>query len=68
MGSAYTTIAADAITRFQRLQGRRVAFITGVLSSVVTYMAQLSSSRLLHAPIHQQAKRFQAWLIMMRDS
>ena len=42
MGSAYTTIAADAITRFQRLQGRRVAFITGVLSSLMTHLAQLS--------------------------
>ncbi|KAI3437932.1 hypothetical protein D9Q98_000376 [Chlorella vulgaris] len=29
MGSAYPTIAADAIARFQRLQGRQVTFITG---------------------------------------
>ncbi|KAG6514546.1 hypothetical protein ZIOFF_024909 [Zingiber officinale] len=29
MGSAYTTIAADAIARFQRLLGKRVVFITG---------------------------------------
>lgn len=29
MGSAYPTIAADALARFQRLQGRRVTFITG---------------------------------------
>lgn len=29
MGSAYTTIAADAIARFQRLLGRKVIFITG---------------------------------------
>ncbi|BFI28150.1 methionyl-tRNA synthetase [Marchantia polymorpha subsp. ruderalis] len=29
MGSAYPTIAADALARFQRLQGRRVVFITG---------------------------------------
>eukprot|EP00262_Sarcandra_glabra_P020627 TRINITY_DN832_c0_g1_i1.p1 TRINITY_DN832_c0_g1~~TRINITY_DN832_c0_g1_i1.p1 ORF type:complete len:604 (-),score=80.16 TRINITY_DN832_c0_g1_i1:46-1857(-) len=29
MGSAYTTIAADAIARFQRLLGRKVTFITG---------------------------------------
>ena len=29
MGSAYPTIAADAVARFQRLQGRRVTFITG---------------------------------------
>ncbi|XWS66017.1 hypothetical protein CRYUN_Cryun05aG0164000 [Craigia yunnanensis] len=29
MGSAYTTIAADAIARFQRLLGKRVIFITG---------------------------------------
>lgn len=29
MGSAYPTIAADALARFQRLQGRDVNFITG---------------------------------------
>ncbi|KAJ8475954.1 hypothetical protein OPV22_019681 [Ensete ventricosum] len=29
MGSAYTTIAADAIARFQRLLGKRVVFVTG---------------------------------------
>lgn len=29
MGSAYTTIAADAMARFQRLQGKKVVFITG---------------------------------------
>ncbi|XP_041994411.1 methionine--tRNA ligase, chloroplastic/mitochondrial-like isoform X3 [Salvia splendens] len=29
MGSAYTTIAADAIARFQRLLGKKVVFITG---------------------------------------
>lgn len=29
MGSAYTTIAADAIARFQRLLGKSVIFITG---------------------------------------
>lgn len=29
MGSAYTTIATDAIARFQRLLGKRVIFITG---------------------------------------
>ena len=29
MGSAYPTIAADAIARFQRLQGHPVTFITG---------------------------------------
>ncbi|KAL2641423.1 hypothetical protein R1flu_009010 [Riccia fluitans] len=29
MGSAYPTIAADALARFQRLQGRKVVFITG---------------------------------------
>jgi methionyl-tRNA synthetase len=29
MGSAYTTIAADAIARFQRLQGKSVLLITG---------------------------------------
>ncbi|MEW5299356.1 MAG: hypothetical protein WDW36_002381 [Sanguina aurantia] len=29
MGSAYPTIAADVLARFQRLQGKRVRFITG---------------------------------------
>ncbi|KAL7584444.1 hypothetical protein Lser_V15G44271 [Lactuca serriola] len=29
MGSAYSTIAADAIARFQRLTGKKVIFITG---------------------------------------
>lgn len=29
MGSAYTTIAADAIARFQRLLGKKVIFVTG---------------------------------------
>ena len=29
MGSAYPTIAADALARFNRLYGKRVAFITG---------------------------------------
>ena len=29
MGSAYPTIAADALTRFQRLRGKPVLFITG---------------------------------------
>ncbi|KAF3963969.1 hypothetical protein CMV_011699 [Castanea mollissima] len=29
MGSAYSTIAADAIARFQRLLGKKVIFITG---------------------------------------
>lgn len=29
MGSAYTTIAADAVARFQRLLGKKVIFITG---------------------------------------
>ncbi|GFQ07326.1 methionine--tRNA ligase [Phtheirospermum japonicum] len=29
MGSAYTTIAADSIARFQRLLGKKVIFITG---------------------------------------
>ncbi|CAI9092443.1 OLC1v1027672C1 [Oldenlandia corymbosa var. corymbosa] len=29
MGSAYTTIAADAIARFQRLNGKKVIFVTG---------------------------------------
>ncbi|MCT0211234.1 MAG: methionine--tRNA ligase [Cyanobium sp.] len=29
LGSAYTTLACDALARFQRLQGERVIFITG---------------------------------------
>jgi len=29
IGSAYTTIAADDIARFQRLRGRRVTLVTG---------------------------------------
>jgi methionyl-tRNA synthetase len=29
MGGAYSTIAADVVARFQRLQGKRVRFITG---------------------------------------
>lgn len=29
MGSAYPTIAADAVSRYQRLRGRPVTFITG---------------------------------------
>lgn len=29
MGSAYPTVAADALSRFQRLQGEKVIFITG---------------------------------------
>ena len=31
MGSAYTTMAADAIARFQRLQGKKVTLVTGQL-------------------------------------
>ena len=30
LGSAYTTLACDALARFQRLEGRDVVFITGV--------------------------------------
>ena len=29
MGSAYSTMAADAIARFHRLQGKRVTLVTG---------------------------------------
>ena len=29
IGSAYTTMVADAVARFQRLQGKSVLFITG---------------------------------------
>ena len=30
LGSTYTTIASDAFARFQRLNGKKVRFITGV--------------------------------------
>lgn len=29
MGGAYSTIAADVIARYQRLQGKKVTFVTG---------------------------------------
>lgn len=29
MGGAYSTIAADVIARYQRLQGKQVTFVTG---------------------------------------
>ncbi len=29
LGSAYTTLACDAIARFQRLRGQRVLLVTG---------------------------------------
>lgn len=29
MGSAYTTIAVDAVARYQRLKGRQVTMVTG---------------------------------------
>ena len=30
LGSTYTTIACDALARFQRLEGQNVLFVTGV--------------------------------------
>ena len=30
LGSTYTTVACDALARFQRLEGRKVVFVTGV--------------------------------------
>ena len=33
LGSAYTTLACDALARFQRLQGERVIFITGCVEN-----------------------------------
>ena len=36
MGSAYTTMAADAIARFHRLLGKRVTLVTGMLHLIVS--------------------------------
>ena len=30
LGSTYTTVACDALARFQRLEGHEVMFVTGV--------------------------------------
>ena len=30
LGSLYTTMASDALARFQRLEGKQVMFVTGV--------------------------------------
>ena len=30
LGSTYTTVACDALARFQRLEGHEVVFVTGV--------------------------------------
>ena len=38
MGSAYTTMAADAIARFQRLLGKRVTLVTGRLCLLISHV------------------------------
>lgn len=51
MGSAYTTMAADAIARFQRLLGRRVTLVTGrlyLIASLVYSYTSLASSVKIH--------------------
>lgn len=51
MGSAYTTIAADAIARFQRLLGKKVVFITGTDEhgeKIATAASDLGSSPIDH--------------------
>lgn len=30
LGTAYTTIAADAVARYQRMNGKKVSFVTGM--------------------------------------
>ncbi|KAK1572294.1 hypothetical protein Q3G72_030318 [Acer saccharum] len=54
MGSAYTTIAADAIARFQRLLGKKVIFITGTdeHGEKIAAAAAASGSRLLVLFLH----------------
>ena len=52
MGSAYTTMAADAVARFQRLLGKRVTLVTGrlylIASLVYSYISLASSVRIHH--------------------
>lgn len=58
MGSAYTTIAADAIARFQRLLGKKVIFITGTDEhgeKIATAAAALGSSPSEHCDVISQA-------------
>ncbi|KAL6977336.1 Methionine--tRNA ligase, chloroplastic/mitochondrial [Sarracenia purpurea var. burkii] len=58
MGSAYTTIAADAISRFQRLLGKKVIFITGTDEhgeKIATAAAACGSSPNEHCDVVSQA-------------
>ncbi|XP_022765183.1 methionine--tRNA ligase, chloroplastic/mitochondrial isoform X2 [Durio zibethinus] len=58
MGSAYTTIAADAIARFQRLLGKRVIFITGTDEhgeKIATAASACGSSPSEHCDVISQA-------------
>lgn len=58
MGSAYTTIAADAIARFQRLLGKKVIFITGTDEhgeKIATAAASSGSSPSEHCDVVSQA-------------
>ncbi|CBI31697.3 hypothetical protein VitviT2T_019216 [Vitis vinifera] len=58
MGSAYTTIAADAIARFQRLSGKKVIFITGTDEhgeKIATAAAACGSSPSEHCDVISQA-------------
>ncbi|XP_030512460.1 LOW QUALITY PROTEIN: methionine--tRNA ligase, chloroplastic/mitochondrial [Rhodamnia argentea] len=58
MGSAYTTIAADAIARFQRLLGKKVIFITGTDEhgeKIATAASACGSSPSEHCDVISQA-------------
>nr|GMC59286.1 methionine--tRNA ligase, chloroplastic/mitochondrial [Ipomoea batatas] len=58
MGSAYSTIAADAIARFQRLLGKKVIFITGTDEhgeKIATAAAARGSSPREHCDVISQA-------------
>ncbi|KAI6669021.1 hypothetical protein NL676_003906 [Syzygium grande] len=58
MGSAYTTIAADAIARFQRLLGKKVIFITGTDEhgeKIATAASARGSSPSEHCDVISQA-------------
>ncbi|KAI3848981.1 hypothetical protein MKX03_001073 [Papaver bracteatum] len=65
MGTAYTTIAADAITRFHRLLGKKVVFITGTDEhgeKIATAAAASGSS-----PIEHCNNISQAYKILWKD-
>ncbi|KAF5742661.1 methionine--tRNA ligase mitochondrial [Tripterygium wilfordii] len=58
MGSAYTTIAADAIARYQRLLGKKVTFITGTDEhgeKIATAASALGSTPTEHCDVISQA-------------